>query len=668
MAKKKAVEKNGKFGDAEGYIKSLVIDNEYKIAAANNQQQYADYESILDMIELVRGEKNYSWQSDIFIGHLLSHMLTEASSWAAVDFQSRDFVDIYLEGNQPDDKHKAKAAKILLNALLNIKDVYHYHKRIRGRTINWIFGQVYMLMWWEQKVVTRKIPQQPRTEVQRGFDSNGDPTAKVVEIPQEPREVEEVIFDRMNYEVFDARNAFTDASFTYSAQEKPWITLRSVKRFSQLKDDQERMQYFNLDVLEEKIYGGTKDKKPGSTPETDTSKESFNKLGGAYSPKQETLSKVDPDLDILDRYGKIWAVVKERDDGDNPTEIEPGYKDGKIKDKAELVEAIITYAGIGGNFTLIGFKPTWAIDAYGRPFKPIIRGWCYIHPTKDIGLSDGKNLREMNIAMNDTFNLNNDRTMLATLPMFKGRRDALENNPTIFIEPENVMLMENPEKDLLELIVKDNIQGGMAQMNFIRGISSEMDAVYTTTEGGLPEKTSTTATAVSGSAQKTATRANLKGLTWTYTVDVEFYWMIQQLVYRNMRYETLEKILGKELVQYFDPRSDYTYVSLSQNLENEHQKQKKVSTYDQIQGRLAGLAKIIPQAIPKAAAYIFGKQMELLGSEYREVAHIVDQIANAKPVEEKGAEQVKDMKDEAATNQTGVPQSPEEIATRGMPK
>ena len=145
MAKKKkeSYEKN-KFKNAESFIKSLVIDTEYTTAKSNNQQEYSDYESILDMVELVRAEKNYDWKSDIFIGLLLSHMLTDTASWAAQDFASRDFVDIYLEGNQPDDKKKAKAAKTLLNQLLNItflstrrygKRRLHYFTFCSGRIV-----------------------------------------------------------------------------------------------------------------------------------------------------------------------------------------------------------------------------------------------------------------------------------------------------------------------------------------------------------------------------------------------------------------------------------------------------------------------------------------------------------------------------------------------------
>ena len=658
MAKKKEI--FGKYGSAEGVVKNQVIDSEYKTAQSNNAQQYADYESILDMVELIRSEKHFAWDSmsDIFIGLLLSHMLTESASWAAQDFQSRDFVDIYLEGNQPDDKMKAKAAKTLLNCLLNIKDIYHFAKRIRGRTINWIFGQVYAVMWWEQEAVKRKKEQPPLSTVARDYDEQGNIVSKVVQIPQDPIEYEEVVKDRMNYDVFDARNVFTDFSYTYSAQQKPWITLRSEKRFSEIKDSAEQFGYFNIDILQDRIYGGDKKRKKGNLAETETSKETFNKLGGAYGSKTDFYSKIDPTLDVLDRYGKIWAVVEEKDDDGLPVKIKPGYNEvGELDDKAELVEAIVTHVGMGEDYTLIGFRPTWAIDAYGKPYKPIIRGWCYIHPTKDVGLSDGKNLREMNIAANDTFNISNVRTLLATLPVMKGRRDAVEGNPTVFFEPENLILLEDIDKDLKEIEIRDNIGGAMNQLAFIKATSSEMDAIWPTTMGGLPEKTSTTATAVAGAETRTSSRGNLKGLTFTYTFDIEFYQMILQMVYRNMKDETIKKILGEELYKYFDPKCDYTYVPLSQNLEQEHSKMKKVNVYDQMNGRLAGLAKIFPKEIASIIAFNTGKQAELMGSDFREIAHLLEALTKAKPQPQKGAESVKNGQGEPASNEQGIEQS-----------
>lgn len=654
---KKKQTKVGKFGDAETALRIQVIDSEYKVARTNNDQQYSDFESLLDMIELVRSDKNYSWQSDVFIGLLLSHMLTDSSIWAGQDFQTRDFCDVYLEGDNPDDKIKSQCAKMIINKLLNIKDIYYFQKRIRGRTINWLFGQVYALLWWEQETRKKKIPQPPIPIQVPEVDADGNTVTVTKMQEQEPIEQEIIVKDRFNCEFFDARNVFTDYSYTYSAQQKPWIILRSEKSLADLKRDAEKMGYFNLEKLEECL----------DSSETVTSQETVNKLGGAYGPKQSFSKTTHKMLDVLDRYGSIYAVVTDVDDDGLPIEIEPGTdSNGEPLDGAEIVEAIVTYAGTGDNYTLIGFKPTWAIDYNGTPYKPIIRGWCYIHPTKDIGMSDGKNLRELNVAVNDTFNISNDRVMLATMPTFLGRKLALENNPTVYMEPEHIIELENIEQDLKELKISDNIQGALQQMGFLRSVASESDAIFPTTMGGLPEKTSTTATAVAGAETRTNTRTNLKSLTWTYSFDVEFYQMILQMVYRFVKPETLVKLVGEDLAVKFDPVADYTFVPLSANIEAEHQKMRKVQTYDQIIGRLAGLAKVVPEIIP-IIAYMIGEQCKLMGNEYRTVSHLIENLTKAKPREEGGgAESVADSGGTPASNQSGVPQSVMETSARGM--
>ena len=659
MAKKKEKLPPGKFGELEGTIISTVIESEYRTAKSNNDQQIADFESILDSLEGIRAEKNYNWMSDIHVGIMASHLFTGSAQWASQDFKTRDFVDIYLEGDNPEDKLKSLSAKKCLNNMLNQKDIYHYHKRIRARTINWLFGQVYALLYWEKDVRSKKVPTPPTTQNVPSYDEIGNITYTSQEVPQPDHDEKHILIDRFNYDVFDHRNVFVPYNYAYSAQQKDWIILRSEKSFSDLKKDEQQMGYFNFDLLKTKLK---------THIESTTAKESYNKSSGSYGTNafiSRTFS--DTKFDILDRYGSVWAKVKERDDAGLPTEIEPGVDEqGVPLDSAELVEGILTVAGVADNWTLIRFQPTWAVDSLGRPFKPIVRGWCYIHPTKDIGLSDGKNLREINVAIDDTFNISNDRVMLATLPTFKGKKLSIENNPTVYIEPEHIIELENPKEDLEELKISDNIQGAMVQIGFLKGMASELDAKWPTTMGGLPEKTSTTATAIAGAETRTNVRSNYESLTWTYTFDVEFYQMILQLVYRFAEPETLTKLVGEALAAHFDPNADYTYVPLSANLEAEHDKMKKVGVYDQMNGRLAGLAKIFPREIAALIAFNVGKQAELLGSEYREIAHLLQALTKAQPQPEgKGAEQTADGKPPATSNQMGMEQSTLEQSARG---
>ena len=649
MARKKKVPLEGKFGKIETHLTSMIINDEFATAKSNQGYEITEFERIIDKIENIRAEKNYEWQSDINLGLMVSHLLTEQADWAAQEFQSRDFCDILLEGDKPDDALKAKAAKMVINKLLNIKDIFHYQKRIRSKTIAWMNGYVDCLCYWEKEIQEREF------DVPR-VDQMGQPLINEYGEPiVDRKKFKRILKDRFNYQPLDPRNVFTSTGYTYSNQEKDYIFIRSEKTIHDLKKEKEKFGYFNLELLESRL----------TNEETDTSKESYGKT---------TPNKTIPDktpihkFDVLDRYGKIWAIVKEVDDDGNPTVIEPGYdENGNVKDGAELIEAIISYANPAKNAeTLIRFQPTWAIDAVGRPYKPIIRGVAYIHPTKDQGMSDGKNLAELDTAANDTFNIGNDRTMLSTMVVMKGKKQSLEDNPTIFFAPGNVMHLENTD-DIQEFRITDNISGAMQQLGFVKNTASELDAKWPTTMGAVPEDASTTATAVNGAEGRTNRRGNLKSLTWTYSFDAEFYQMMLQMVYMNAEPETLEMLAGKELASYFDPNADYVYVPISANVEAEHSKMRKVSTYDQMMGRITGLAQFKPQQVFEIVAQIIAEQSQLLGGDYKKLTPLLENLVKA-PVQqtEQGVQQIADAPPQPTSNQNGTPMTGMEQDTRGM--
>ncbi len=649
MARKKKVPLEGKFGNIERHLTSMIINDEFATAKSNQDYEITEFERIIDKIENIRAEKNYEWQSDINLGLMVSHLLTEQADWAAQEFQSRDFCDILLEGDKPDDALKAKAAKMVINKLLNIKDIFHYQKRIRSKTIAWMNGYVDCLCYWEKEIQEREF------DVPR-VDQMGQPLINEYGEPiVDRKKFKRILKDRFNYQPLDPRNVFTSTGYTYSNQEKDYIFIRSEKTIHDLKKEKEKFGYFNLELLESRL----------TNEETDTSKESYGKT---------TPNKTIPDktpihkFDVLDRYGKIWAIVKEIDDDGNPTVIEPGYdENGNVKDGAELVEAIISYANPSKNAeTLIRFQPTWAIDAVGRPYKPIIRGVAYIHPTKDQGMSDGKNLAELDTAANDTFNIGNDRTMLSTMVVMKGKKQSLEDNPTIFFAPGNVMHLENTD-DIQEFRITDNISGAMQQLGFVKNTASELDAKWPTTMGAVPEDASTTATAVNGAEGRTNRRGNLKSLTWTYSFDAEFYQMMLQMVYMNAEPETLEMLVGEELASKFDPNADYVYVPISANVEAEHSKMRKVSTYDQMMGRITGLAQFKPQQVFEIVAQIIAEQSQLLGGDFKKMTPLLENLVKA-PVQqtEQGVQQIADAPPQPTSNQNGTPMTGMEQDTRGM--
>ena len=647
----------GEFGEVEGYLSSMIIGSEYALAKANNDQEYSDFEALIDKIEGIRSEKHVDWMSDIKLGYLLSHLLTECSEWSQQYFMTRDFVEVYLEGSAQEDKDKCLACKTLLNKTMNMRGVYHFQKYIRSRIINWMFGQCYKIYFWEKEVRETKQPQPATWTNVPAIDDEGNAISKTIKVEQPPQTVRKLLKDRVNYEVIDPRNVFTDFKYTYSAQGKDWIIIRSETNLEQMKQDQESFGYINLDVVEAKLSD--------TNIETTTSRETYNKT----QPKTTVVRTPIVNFDLLDRYGKIWAIVEERDEDDGtPSKIIPGQNStGGVLEKAKLVEAIVSYAIINGSPVLVRFQPTWAVDCNGNTYKPITRSWNYIHPTKDLGLSDGKNLREIDTAIDDTFNISNVRVLLATLPTLKGKKSSLEENPTVYIEPEHIIELEDPEHDLMEMVIRDNMDGAGRQINQLTGFGSSLDAIWPTTQGS-PDKSNVTATAIAGAESRTNMRGSYKSLTYEYTDLTEGYWIVNQMTHRFAEQETMEKLLGKKLMQVYDPDGDYTYVPLSQSMEAEHNKVKKIQNWDQLIGRLSGLAKVAPKEIIPMIAVAVGEIAKLLGMEYRDIADKLKVLEKANPPNPeagKGAEQTEDGKPIPAQNQLALPQPGMEQGARG---
>lgn len=641
--------------DSENALINFIVNQEYQTSKSARQAEIADFESLIQMLEGVRAEKNYSWMSDVDLGYLAGKILVDASNWANQYFQSRDFVDVKLEGNEENDVKKCSAAKKCINQTLNNRRIYHYHKYIRGRTINSLFGQIYGVCWWEKKTKPY-IKEYQFKEETLDLDVFGMPITSEDQVPavrRTPTPIydEEIILDQFNYDVVDPRNVFMDSTYQYSVQDKPWLIFRFENTYEQLKTDEDKYEYFNLDFVKELIKSQSK---------TETAKETYLKDEQDREPTKPVSKKVDRLL----RFGKAWAIVKERDENGYPKIISPAYhKNGDIPEKAELVNAIIELVIVGGNKILIRFQPNPFRDSRGNNYYPVIRGWCYIHPTKDIGLSDGKYLKEIEIAINDHFNMGSDRVKLATLPTLKGKKYALEDNDTIYFEPEHVMELEDPVTDLQEFKLSDNVSGTIEMIQMLEGTGDRTTAIFPSTTGELPRKASTTATAIAGSEQRQNSRANYKSLTFEYTFLLDFYWVILQMTHQFASEKTAWKMMGDD-APYFDPDPDYSYTPVTSNIETEFNKYRKIQLYDQTIGRLSGLAKVVPEIIP-IIAHIIRRQLELQGDEYQTIAKMLENFSKAKPRPEGSTpNQPEDIKETPTSNQMGQPMSPAEEGTR----
>lgn len=600
--------------NVEKKLVSLIIDNEYRTAQTNQEPELADFESYIDLFDAERTEKDYDWMSDIFIPEFPSHMLTQSSIDVSQYFATRDFVEVYIESEKPEDIAAAESTKELINRTLNRRNLYHYPKFVRGKNINHLVGHVDLHCWWEQ-------------EIDYEYDEDEFGLA-------DEREV--VVKDQFNYEVLDPRNVFTDTKYCYSMQERDWVIIRSERILEQLKKEAEQFGYFNLDLLE--------DGQSSETYKTETHKDTIDSDTGG---KEHPADKTSPRFDILKRLGKHWIMP----DG------KPGVdENGEVKPKATFEELVITFAVAGGTKTLIGFHKTPYKDAYGNPYKTVIRGLCYIHPTRDAGVGDGKYASELQVAINDTFNVSNDRVMLATMPTLKGKKYVTEDTDTIYFQPGHLMDLENPS-DVEEFQISDNISGAMQQIGLLTNKMQQADAIFPSTMGDLPQAASTTATAVAGAEQRSNQRSQYKSMTFEYTALMELYWMIQQMTFQFAKEKTGFKLMGDKVYD-FNPTLNYTFKPLSQSIETDSSKQMKINSWTQLFGMIAPLGTpMIP-----AMNYIIGEIAKLKGDEYVNFAQVF--ITPGTPMGDQQPQQPGEGIGGGASNQFNISQSPTEIGAR----
>jgi len=617
-------DKKHKFDEkVEQQLAKIVIDNEYAVAQANQGQDIEDFQSYLDMFDAIRSEKDYDWMSDIFIPEFPSHMLTQSSIDVAQYFQTRDFVEVYVMDKSDEATAAADSTKELVNKSLNRRGLYHYQKYVRGKLLNHLVGSVWAECWWEQDIKQNLMGYQVNEET--GLD---DETKGVYDY--------EIRKDHFNYDILDPRNVFTDNTYKYSAQDKDWIIIRSETNLQKLQKEAERNGYFNLNLLKSVKAEGTSDTKTETTDKDNPQMEYLNKIGNPW--------------DKLKRYGKHWVK-----DG------KPGIdEDGEILDGATLEEVVMTFIKKGSDKILIGFNEQQYMDTSGNPYRPVIRGICYVHPTKDAGAGDGKYARELQIGINDTFNLGNDRTRLATIPTMKGKKYVTEDSDSIYFEPGHVMELEDPTTDLMEFKIQDNIQGALQQLGVLTNKMQQATSIFPTTMGDMPNMASTTATAVAGAESQTGKRTNYKSMSFEYTFLCELYWMIQQMTYSFAKPETGAKLMGAKVYN-FNPNYDFYFKPLSQSIETDQAKAVKIQRWTTV---LQTVVQINHPDAVKLVNFIMGELAELMGKEF---ANFADKLLNQQiPIQTQSAGTPEGQTDiNAPSNQNMIPQGAMQAVTRG---
>ena len=89
-------------------------------------------------------------------------------------------------------------------------------------------------------------------------------------------------------------------------------------------------------------------------------------------------------------------------------------------------------------------------------------------------------------------------------------------------------------------------------------------------------------------------------------LNLDFYWMLQQMFYQFAEPETALLVMGDD-AQQFDADADYVYQPVSTNIETEQNKQKKLQNWQQIMNSIIGMKS---PATPPIIAYIIGKMCE----------------------------------------------------------
>jgi hypothetical protein len=636
-----------------------VMDGEVDVSAANRSDDNDEFEICMSLMDAERGDKEYDWMSDIRIPEFASHMLTQSSIDAGQYFQTRDFVEVYLEDEGEVSKKNSEAAKELINRTLNRRNLYHYMKFIRAKGINNIVGRVYAKCWWEQETIYDVVDVKEEYE-ELDIDVYGNPIVGPDQVPamrkkQVPIYGEIPVIDQFNYDVWDQRNVFVDNSYVYSLQDKRFITFRSEMILSEIKAKARLNGYFNIDKLEKmQAPDITKFKsEAASKNQQDTS----------------TTSATEKPFDIYERYGKFWTLVDTNEDGTlvyGSERIGLDHK-GEKADNAQLHHVIITIAESDGKRELIGFKLTPFIDATGLPYIPAIRGLCYIHLTEDGGMGDGKYTKELQIAIDDTFNISQDRVMLATLPTIVASDRAMEDNSTFYFEPGHVMRSKGAPKDEVhEFKISDNIAGALQQIAVLTTKMQQVDSIQPPSMGQTGNA-STTATAFSGAFKATGERANYKSLTFENTFLCDLYWTIQQMTYRFAKPETGLKLMGEKVYD-FDPSKDYYYKPLSQSLEPEYSKVSKRKEWLVLIQQLTTLVTVRPDVLP-ILNYCIGEFVKLMGDEYQNVAKMLFNPQQANLPEAGGGPQQQQLgmgSTMPMSNQSGIPQGAMEQSARGM--
>ncbi len=580
------------------------IYSEYTTGEENNEQDNIDFETALDMFDNVRTERDYDWQSNIPIPEFLNAQQGQTADDANAYFARKEYVSVNVMSKDEVHIASADATKDMIDKTLGASYLDFFQKYIRLTQTKNIGGRAYIRCWWEQDIKSTKIPVKELT-ILENHDINGDlkvtghEESGVVETDTE-EEFNEVIRDRFNFDVIDPRNIVYSGEYEYNLRNKNWIILRYETTYHELKRNEKIMGYKNLNKLKDVKLSG----------ETEL-KEKVTDMDLHGSPKRDNDITPVKNLMILERWGMDYAMVTERDDNDKPTDITYGYDaEGNIKDGAELVHLVQNVAVLNGESSeqiLIRYELNPYKDNYGNQYIPLARGLCYIHPTKDRGFGDDVGARGLQKAINDTFNANNDNTLLGMLKIIKQPEGFDEDEMPLRIEPMAIWPANTEVVDF-----PSNTVPSLNQLEMLKGTFNETTA----RDSGVPVLSSAAATTVARAEKQVNVRSQYKKLVFEHTMMGNLYWMIIQMASQFMLAETAIDMLGEETALAFNSDLDYHYKPISESIETDATSGAKI---DRLNTALGYVMNSQNAKTPAVANGILKRIFKLMGSEEEEL-------------------------------------------------
>ncbi len=580
------------------------IYSEYTTGEQNNLQDNTDFEAALDMFDNVRTERDYDWQSNIPIPEFLNAIQGQTADDANAYFARKEYVSVNVMSKEEGDIASAESAKDVIDKTLAGNYLNFFQKYIRLSQTKNIGGRAYIRCWWEQDIKKSRIPVTHLT-VLEDHDQNGnlktDPEQESGTIEETIEEdFNEVIRDRFAFDVVDPRNIVYSSEYEYNLRNKNWIILRYETTEHDLKRNAKTMGYMNLDKLEGIRLSGETDVKAKTTD--------WDSRGDAKRDNDITPVK---NLMVIERWGMDYALVKERDENGHASVIEYGYDEkGEPLENAELVHLVQNVAVLNGESSeqiLIRHELNPYKDNYGNPYIPLARGLCYIHPTKDRGFGDDVGSRGLQKAINDTFNANNDNTLMGMLKIIKQPEGFDEDEMPLRIEPMAVWPANTEVVDFVS-----NTVPALNQLEMLTAKFNETNA----RDSGVPVLSSAAATTVARAEKQVNVRSQYKNLVFEHTMMGNLYWMIIMMSSQFMLAETAVDMLGEETARAFNSDLDYHYKPISESIETDSTAGAKI---DRLNTALGYVMNSQNAKAPAVANGILKKIFKLMGKEEEEI-------------------------------------------------